>query len=933
VSCEKYEELISLSVSGELSPDEKSELRNHISSCPSCSATMEREQRLWGMIEKSRWAEDAPDGMTERLLAKVRKASAPVARPVVPVARLAAKPAARRPWVWAVAVAAGLLMVMALIGASRKKREKPVLVARVTSGKLKVLRNERWQDTRQVYSGQLCRVPPQTGSEARLELADGSKVRLERGMALLLHRGLAKEIRGERTVELLSGALTADVAKNRNESERFVVAAPGGRVTATGTRFWVRAGPPEGKEDIMGKKDIVAGAMATALAVAVFEGSVLVNVNEAVAGEPIPIAAGEETKPVASPKAPPAVGPRTVASAVPADAILFIAAAGRAHWLKAVENSALGAAYREEKVKSFFKPVIERAELLLKDKKAEIEKNLMNTLKFSEVEAALQGEVGVAIVGMKPAKNAPEGDPTKKQPIFLVVAEVGEHAEAFETGMGEFIKRVQLVLEQEGGGAMATNLTARTYRGTDLRVFSVDKVRLAYAKTKGYFLFSLDEKSVEKAIDCLEGKAQSLASTAKIKKVSGGLMKVSAAVDKWIETEKAKNPEHRKWKEQAALGFDRAKRIDYRLRFEKPFFREEARVEFARLAGALTLLEHAKPVDAVKLAADAPGDALSFAAFRLPTDRIIPTVLKVMDENAPKKAQGARKMLVEMKVHGLELESLLADALDGEMAVYVAPVPGAPVPDVVLVAGLKSDEKVLGSLRTLATVMAHDHAKKKSTTVTADGKKFIDYNKLKGLLEQIAPQVVDYRGGKLIYVPVEGAKPTEPVPAAVLLEKKLIIAWSAAAAKRAAARLGGADSLAKKAAFADEIKKLPAGAFGVHYMDTARAFELIYALTSAKLADWKVVRNWGVDLQKMPPASAIGKHLKPEMTALYAGKKGLTIRAVGNVPRGLTMVAAIAAGEHKKKMERRRNAAAPAAEPGEEPPAKKGDPEPGIEEF
>jgi hypothetical protein len=879
---------------------------------------MAREQRLWSMIEKSRWAEDVPEELVDRLAAEVRT-RAPAGR--APAARLRA----RGWWKW-VAAAAAVLLFLGIIGrATRKKPEKPIRVARVVAGKLQARgRDQKWHDVREVFSGELYRVSPLPGSEARLQLDDGSKVRLERGMAFLLDRGFSKKIRGERNVELLSGALTANVA--RDESEKFVVSAPGGQVTATGTRFWVRAGPPEGKEEIMGKQDIIKGAMATALAVAVFEGSVLVEVKDAAAGEPVAIQAGEETKPLTAPKAPPQVGPRTVANAIPADALVFVATAGRSHWVRAVENSNLGAAYREEKVKLFFKPLLDKLEALIKERKKQIEEGLANTLKFSEIEAALQGEVGVAIVGLKPNPKAPPGDPTNQEPVFLFVAEVGEHAEAFETGIGEFIKRVQAAIEGQGGGR--TTLTARTYRGTDLRVFGVDKHRIAYARTKGYFLLAFDAAQVEKGIDCLEGKSPSLASAARIRKVAGNLLKISVDAASWMKIEKAKRPGDKQWKDFATLGFDQAGRLDYRLRFDGPLFYEEVGAGMAKASGVLGLLEHAKPVDAAKLAADAPENSMAFLALKLPTEKIIAKVLEVMDASDPNAAKNLRKGLVDMKLHGLDLEGILTESLTGEIAVYVVPAPGLPVPEIVLVARLKSNAKVLPGVKTLATILVHDQAKKRAISRTPDGKPFVDYNKLRAFLEKHSPKESDYRGGKLMFIPAENPKPGQPVPAAVILKDRLIVASTVTAAKRAAARLGGAGSLAKKKAFADGLGKLPKDPIGVQYMDTAEAFKLGYALAATQAKNWKFLQRLGVDAGNLPPAADISKHLAPEVTALYADSKGLALRAMTNVPRVPILTAAGIAADKRKK--RQQPDVPPAVNDGKAPQA---DPEPGVEEF
>ena len=614
-------------------------------------------------------------------------------------------------------------------------------------------------------------------------------------------------------------------------------------------------------------------------------------------------------------------GPRTVAGAVPAEALMFVSSAGRAHWIRALKESGLGAAYREEQVEKFFSPLIEKLELLVKDRKAQVEQNLANTLKFEEIEKALQGEVGVAVLGVRPARNAPPNNPGKDEPILLFVAEVGEHAEAFETGMGEFIRRVQLVLEQEAGGG-GTSHTARTYRGTDLRVFTVAKHTIAYARTKGYFLLAFDAGTIEKGIDCLEGKAPSLATAAGIRKVQGGLMRVSIDTAAWMKIERAKNPDHRKWKEMATAGIDGFGRVDYGVRFDAPMFVEELSGKLEKVGGLMKLITFAQPVDARKLAADAPPDALLFSALRLPTEEMIPTILEVLPE---KEVADFRKGLNEMRANGLDLEALLKESLTGEMACYVMPSSQPLRPEAVLIARLKSSEKVLESFRLFAQMIIHEQAVKAATSVTPDGKPYVDADKVRRKVEELAPLTADYAGGKLMYIPVKNPKPDKVVPALLILKDRVIIATSDVAVKTAAKRIGAEQSLAVKPGFVDALAKLPAGQVGVQYVQTPRLFEALYGIGSVLLLNRPDVKDkWGLDPKALPPAALISKHLKPELWALYADSKGLAIRSVGNLPKApLLMGAAIRADSKKRD---RPGDVAPR-------PPENADPEPGFEEF
>jgi ferric-dicitrate binding protein FerR (iron transport regulator) len=917
VDCSRYEELISLAVSGELTPEERRELSRHLELCEGCRQIRSREQRLWETLCRTRdIVRTVPPGVPERLAAAARnRASGHSRRPHRTV--LAATSAA----------AAAALLLITLLVLRGRPAAAPIRVARVISGQLMARLADGWHETGEVWSEQLCQVPADPGAEVCLRLADGSLLRLERGVSFLVNRGVVPAAAGDRSVELLGGALTADVAGG--QKRLFFVAAPGGRVTAKGTRFWVRAGPSDKsdeKEDGMNSRSLAGGVLATALAVAVFEGSVSVAVKGAVAAEPVVLQAGEETRPAASPAAAPQVTSRTVASAVPADALLFVSAAGRNRWLKAFDESTLGAAAREEQVKRFMQPVRENLDRLLAEHKTRLEENLGNALKFADIEAALQGEIGLAILGMgRPAavKAADDaGPPPRDEAEVLFVAEVGEHAQAFETGMGDFIRNIQLLVDAKGGAH--DQLTTRVYRGADLRAFRVGRHSIAYARTKGYFLLAIDPTTIEKGIDCLEGKAASLAETASDPSPAGRLLDLHADLGKWMTLERAKAPLDPKWRGLEAAGLAGVRKLRYSLWPEKPLFAERVTIDLAGYRGLLEPLARTRPVDARAIAGNAPADCLAFLAARLPVDRVIPAFARALEETGQaEQVAELRKGLNDFKSVGIDVEELFAKALTGEAAIYATAAPDSAVPDLVAVLGTARDrrEALLACLQAVAYIAVEQRATRESVKFAPDGQRVVDAAKVRQFVEKHKPTVTEYAGGTLLCIPAEGQKPWPPTPAAVILQDRLIIGSTAAAAKRAAKRLGTGNSLAGNKAFNESLSRLPGEAAVVQYFDTAPVFTGGYALAAAFLGTQPgLLERWGLNAALLPPAQTVATHLRPEITALQAGAGGLlSLESRGNMPRAAIMAAAAAMfGKRAQQTEENAGGGRHAAEPVEE---------------
>lgn len=72
MNCEKYQELISCLIDGEISPEEKSELENHMASCTQCRAMYEDFAALSDMMDSS--MAEVPDSLHDKIMSGVRSA-------------------------------------------------------------------------------------------------------------------------------------------------------------------------------------------------------------------------------------------------------------------------------------------------------------------------------------------------------------------------------------------------------------------------------------------------------------------------------------------------------------------------------------------------------------------------------------------------------------------------------------------------------------------------------------------------------------------------------------------------------------------------------------------------------------------------------------------------------------------------------------------
>lgn len=71
-SCEKYQELISRMVDGDLSPEEKHDLSDHVETCPSCSALFQAFFAISKQIEED--LEEPPLDLRDSVMAEIQRA-------------------------------------------------------------------------------------------------------------------------------------------------------------------------------------------------------------------------------------------------------------------------------------------------------------------------------------------------------------------------------------------------------------------------------------------------------------------------------------------------------------------------------------------------------------------------------------------------------------------------------------------------------------------------------------------------------------------------------------------------------------------------------------------------------------------------------------------------------------------------------------------
>lgn len=74
MNCEKYQELISCLIDGEITPEERAELEKHIASCPECKAMYEDFSALSDMMDDS--MAQVPDSLHEKIMSGVKSTAA-----------------------------------------------------------------------------------------------------------------------------------------------------------------------------------------------------------------------------------------------------------------------------------------------------------------------------------------------------------------------------------------------------------------------------------------------------------------------------------------------------------------------------------------------------------------------------------------------------------------------------------------------------------------------------------------------------------------------------------------------------------------------------------------------------------------------------------------------------------------------------------------
>lgn len=80
MNCEDYTELISASLDGELTPEERSRLDAHLSRCPDCRALMDELTDMEARLQEL--SEEPPAGFTDRVMEAVRREARPARRRV-----------------------------------------------------------------------------------------------------------------------------------------------------------------------------------------------------------------------------------------------------------------------------------------------------------------------------------------------------------------------------------------------------------------------------------------------------------------------------------------------------------------------------------------------------------------------------------------------------------------------------------------------------------------------------------------------------------------------------------------------------------------------------------------------------------------------------------------------------------------------------------
>jgi len=290
-----------------------------------------------------------------------------------------------------------------------------------------------------------------------------------------------------------------------------------------------------------------------------------------------------------------------------------------------------------------------------------------------------------------------------------------------------------------------------------------------------------------------------------------------------------------------------------------------------------------KPLEAKDLT-PIPRDATLAAAARIEPDRLWETIFSMLAKADPRGAERFAEGLSQAEQQlGFKLREALLKPLGGVWCIYNSPGEGGLVVTGLTVVGQLNDAK-----RVKAT---HDR-------LLAELKKSIEALQRAMQGREVQSPIRQFKcAGQDVYMlefpfgPAaamrRGPGPDFPfAPSWCLTDKELIVALFPQNVKAYLLRGEGYQSLATAPEVAEVLKSEP-GPVALSYVDTPELFRLVYPMVQigAKFMTAQMQRQ-GVDVPMavLPSAPAVGKHLRPGVTAVRRTQDGLETTSRQSMP-------------------------------------------------
>ncbi len=597
-----------------------------------------------------------------------------------------------------------------------------------------------------------------------------------------------------------------------------------------------------------------------------------------------------------------------IAAAIPADAMLAVVGAPANRWMRARNETALGAVWKEPSAHAFLAPQLEKAMRRWQSWKQQLEGDTQGTLVVDDFGALLEDEMALALLNFTPASSSEGGDkPVKTQgePVLLLVARIGSKRPDIERALKAIAARLEA--HKHAGRINSAVIKHDASAAHEVQVLEVNNDAVAaWAFARGCFLFSFDRDAVGTGLRCLDKKKPSLAGSGGGEPPEDLLLSATINVTTLLKHWRRTDPNSDGRRNLVALGFAGIERINYRLACHPPRFFEEVHLDVRRPQGLLKLLATSRPLkrSALRLV---PADSTGALIANLHSAGIMEVVEEVAAGTRSATADGLSSTLRDFKrgakSFGLDVDALLEDGLSGEVALVLGRQhPGQKFPPLSLVLGLRDRGQardLIGALGKLALYGKHEaEATRRLRTAGKWGVNAAENKRqLQVELKRHGPEIVKYQCKSRTYKSLElfALPHSESNPlrlTALLGQDHLVLATSAKAAKRTASVVvkPGNTTLAANEGARETWRHLAGKRFAFLYVNTPQAIRTLGPLL---VANYQKKRAMAPSLPKPPELEAVAKHLGPAAASLYAEPGALRLEMISNVPRGLPLLWAI----------------------------------------